>query len=101
MRKIREIGLQRLRNVSLSLGNMARIGVNWKHPLETRLRGWGAWIRTREWRNQNPLPYHLATPQYRRIGAGRLGRPPQHSDGARAKQRSARPGRYPRPPSAI
>ncbi len=24
--------------------------------------GWGAWIRTREWRNQNPLPYHLATP---------------------------------------
>src|SRR5207302_6881118 len=25
--------------------------------------GWGAWIRTREWRNQNPLPYHLATPQ--------------------------------------
>jgi hypothetical protein len=27
------------------------------------LAGWGAWIRTREWRNQNPLPYHLATPQ--------------------------------------
>jgi hypothetical protein len=26
------------------------------------LAGWGAWIRTREWRNQNPLPYHLATP---------------------------------------
>src|SRR4051812_40122800 len=26
------------------------------------LSGWGAWIRTREWRNQNPLPYHLATP---------------------------------------
>src|SRR3569623_473924 len=26
--------------------------------------GWGAWIRTREWRNQNPLPYHLATPQH-------------------------------------
>ena len=36
--------------------------------------GWGARIRTWEWRNQNPLPYHLATPQYRRIGAGRLGR---------------------------
>jgi hypothetical protein len=30
---------------------------------ETALAGWGAWIRTREWRNQNPLPYHLATPQ--------------------------------------
>jgi hypothetical protein len=26
------------------------------------LPGWGAWIRTRGWRNQNPLPYHLATP---------------------------------------
>jgi hypothetical protein len=54
--------------------------------METGLGGWGAWIRTRGWRNQNPLPYHLATPQYRRIGAGRLGRPPQHSDGASAKQ---------------
>jgi hypothetical protein len=25
--------------------------------------GWGAWIRTRGWRYQKPLPYHLATPQ--------------------------------------
>ncbi len=25
--------------------------------------GWGGRIRTCEWRNQNPLPYHLATPQ--------------------------------------
>src|SRR5579883_2117772 len=25
--------------------------------------GWGARIRTWEWRNQNPLPYRLATPQ--------------------------------------
>src|SRR4051794_28214544 len=30
--------------------------------------GWGARIRTWEWRNQNPLPYHLATPH--RHGAG-------------------------------
>src|ERR1044072_83552 len=29
---------------------------------ERRETGWGAWIRTRGWRNQNPLPYHLATP---------------------------------------
>ena len=29
----------------------------------TRSTGWGARIRTWEWRNQNPLPYHLATPQ--------------------------------------
>ena len=28
-----------------------------------RLRGWGGRIRTSVWRNQNPLPYHLATPQ--------------------------------------
>ena len=27
------------------------------------MAGWGARIRTWEWRNQNPLPYHLATPQ--------------------------------------
>lgn len=33
--------------------------------------GWGAWIRTRGWRNQNPLPYRLATPQDRcRRGPG-------------------------------
>jgi hypothetical protein len=29
-----------------------------------RLRGWGGRIRTSVWRNQNPLPYRLATPQY-------------------------------------
>ena len=27
--------------------------------------GWGARIRTWEWRNENPLPYHLATPHKR------------------------------------
>jgi hypothetical protein len=31
--------------------------------LETRLVGWGGRNRTSEWRNQNPLPYRLATPQ--------------------------------------
>jgi hypothetical protein len=30
--------------------------------VETGLAGWGGRIRTSEWRNQNPLPYHLATP---------------------------------------
>ena len=25
--------------------------------------GWGGRTRTHEWRDQNPLPYHLATPQ--------------------------------------
>src|ERR1700734_3369020 len=81
---------------SLTSRNAARISDAWKFDIETGLGGWGARIRTWEWRNQNPLPYHLATPQYRRIGAGHLGRPPQHSDGACAKQCSARPGRYPR-----
>ena len=33
--------------------------------------GWGARIRTWEWRYQKPLPYHLATPQQdRRAGHG-------------------------------
>src|SRR4029077_17479710 len=27
------------------------------------ISGWGGRIRTSGWRNQNPLPYHLATPQ--------------------------------------
>src|SRR5690606_153181 len=32
-------------------------------PSVTGVCGWGARIRTWEWRDQNPLPYHLATPQ--------------------------------------
>ena len=32
------------------------------------MRGWGGRIRTSAWRNQNPLPYHLATPQRRAGG---------------------------------
>ena len=36
---------------------------------ETGLAGWGGRIRTSEWRNQNPLPYHLATPHHRRATA--------------------------------
>ncbi len=38
-----------------------------------RWAGWGARIRTWEWRNQNPLPYRLATPQRPRLHP-RLGR---------------------------
>jgi hypothetical protein len=30
----------------------------------TRKDGWGGRIRTHGWRDQNPLPYRLATPQY-------------------------------------
>ena len=35
--------------------------------------GWGARTRTWEWRNQNPLPYRLATPQHRCRRAARGG----------------------------
>ena len=31
--------------------------------LDASLTGWGGRIRTSECRNQNPVPYHLATPQ--------------------------------------
>ena len=36
--------------------------------------GWGGRIRTSAWRNQNPLPYRLATPQTHWQIVGRLGR---------------------------
>ena len=31
----------------------------------SNFNGWGGRIRTSVWRNQNPLPYHLATPHWR------------------------------------
>jgi hypothetical protein len=33
-------------------------------PAPTFFCGWGGRTRTSEWRNQNPLPYRLATPQW-------------------------------------
>ncbi len=39
-----------------------RAGSSRRGP-EARKSGWGGRVRTSEWRNQNPLPYHLATPQ--------------------------------------
>src|SRR4051794_622196 len=47
--------------------------------------GWGAWIRTRGWRNQNPLPYHLATPHHASGGATR----PDHTHDGGANQSGA------------
>ena len=61
--KIQKIAPQRFRSVSLTRGNVAPIFSNRTSPLGTGLVGWGARTRTWEWRNQNPLPYHLATPQ--------------------------------------
>lgn len=31
--------------------------------ISKKLNGWGERIRTSAWRDQNPLPYRLATPQ--------------------------------------
>src|SRR3990167_6081610 len=36
-------------------------------PAAVRLNGWGGRDRTYECRNQNPMPYHLATPQWTTI----------------------------------
>src|SRR5580692_7094446 len=48
--------------------------------------GWGARIRTWGWRNQNPLPYHLATPHLARrpVWRSRGGR--DHSAGPAPSQ---------------
>jgi hypothetical protein len=57
-----EIAGQRLARTSLRRGNVGGFHTPGNHTAETGLAGWGARIRTWEWRNQNPLPYHLATP---------------------------------------
>src|SRR5262245_28368704 len=44
-------------------GSVLREGVCTAVGPERAGAGWGARIRTWVWRNQNPLPYHLATPQ--------------------------------------
>ena len=52
--------------VSSTSGRIVRHSLCAAPPLSAKqggLVGWGARIRTWEWRNQNPLPYHLATPQ--------------------------------------
>jgi hypothetical protein len=52
--EFQEFRPQRLRNVPLTRGNVARISLRRTCPTETGLAGWGAWIRTRGWRDQNP-----------------------------------------------
>ena len=60
-----------------------------------RMRGWGGRIRTSVWRNQNPLPYRLATPQCagEPAGADHRGRAPtlQPRSGAERSARRRRP----------
>ena len=52
--------------------------------------GWGGRIRTSGWRNQNPLPYHLATPQHAARRAGPGGSGPDNSLRSSASQRLSR-----------
>src|SRR3954451_1801298 len=42
---------------------------NAKSKISFKFNGWGGRDRTSEWRNQNPLPYHLATP-HQALGNG-------------------------------
>lgn len=56
---LRAISAAKPRTVGLSSGSQRRKSRRLKLP------GWGARIRTSEWRYQKPLPYHLATPQQR------------------------------------
>jgi hypothetical protein len=53
--------------------------------------GWGGRDRTSEWRNQNPLPYRLATPQ--QAGSGIQSPPPprRSTDGGRPFQQARGP----------
>ena len=50
------------------------------------MRGWGGRIRTSGWRNQNPLPYHLATPQCVARLKGLGGKRADNSSGSPAPQ---------------
>jgi hypothetical protein len=53
------ISVAKSRTVGLNSESQRQRGQRQKSP------GWGAGIRTPEWRYQKPLPYHLATPQCR------------------------------------
>jgi hypothetical protein len=59
-------------NGVLTLGKMGVIGRGYDSWPETGLFGWGGRDRTFECWNQNPVPYHLATPQQGRAEARRL-----------------------------
>jgi hypothetical protein len=60
-----KIAGQRLGHANLTRGNVADSHTPRNNTPETRPPGWGGRIRTSAWRNQNPLPYRLATPQCR------------------------------------
>ncbi len=63
--EIRKITDQRLGSTRVTRGNVGDSPQRGNKTPETGLPGWGGRIRTSAWRNQNPLPYRLATPQCR------------------------------------
>jgi hypothetical protein len=63
-----KLGVQRRNRMREEPGFPARSPLSWGARPNARMAGWGGRDRTSEWRNQNPLPYRLATPQ--QAGAG-------------------------------
>jgi hypothetical protein len=59
----RQEGMWRLSRARKNANIAGFFSIISRERLQTELVGWGGRIRTSEWRNQNPLPYHLATPQ--------------------------------------
>lgn len=47
----------------MNANNKKRLSTSLNLPRYSVYSGWGGRIRTLEWRDQNPLPYRLATPQ--------------------------------------
>src|SRR6187431_548675 len=56
-------GVQRRKRMREKLGFPAHSRVPSGAWPNAGMAGWGGRDRTSEWRNQNPLPYRLATPQ--------------------------------------
>ena len=65
-------------------------------PPAQRGNGWGGRDRTYECRNQNPVPYHLATPQGKTYATATSGVSPQRVAGKRARNKSGDAVGHPR-----
>ena len=57
---------KRRRNLPTALPTALKTGRFKRGRKRKEINGWGGRIRTSVWRNQNPLPYRLATPQHGR-----------------------------------
>ena len=61
--KTTDLGVWRRNRTREKSGFPAHSRVSWGARPNAGMAGWGGRDRTSEWRNQNPLPYRLATPQ--------------------------------------